>query len=59
MLAFYVRAYAATIPKPFILHYNPYTQSVEELDNKSSINKLTSDIQAGVELLQKAVHRVT
>ena len=50
------RSYAATIPKPFVLRYNPYTQSVEELD-QLSVNKLASDIQADVELLQKAVQK--
>ena len=29
--------YAATIPRPFTVHYNPYTQNMEVIDGKEQI----------------------
>ncbi|XP_078674906.1 protein henna-like [Branchiostoma floridae x Branchiostoma belcheri] len=34
-----------TIPRPFSVHYNPYTQSVEILDNKDHIVNLAANIK--------------
>merc|ERR1712088_622794 len=36
--------FAATIPRPFGVHYDPYTQSIQILDSKRQIQKLISDI---------------
>ena len=41
-----------------MLRYNPYTQSVEVLDNKNALLKLISKIQAEAELVQKALQKV-
>ena len=39
------RQYAATIPRPFSVRYNPYTQSVEVINTKQQIVNLTRDIK--------------
>ncbi|XP_060759709.1 phenylalanine-4-hydroxylase isoform X2 [Neoarius graeffei] len=39
-----VRKFAATIPRPFSLHYNAYTQSIEFLDNAKKLCNLTNSI---------------
>ena len=54
----YFRAFAATIPRQYDLRYNPYTQSVEVLDNKNAILKLAGSIQNDAELVQKALKKV-
>ena len=39
------REYAKTIPRPFSVRYNPYTQSVEVIENKNQIINLTQTIK--------------
>lgn len=58
LLIQYFRAFAATIPRQYDLRYNPYTQSVEVLDNKNAILKLAGSIQNDAELVQKALKKV-
>ena len=36
--------YAMTIPKPMTLRYNPYTQSVEVLNDRHQIFQLVRDL---------------
>lgn len=47
-----------TIPKPFGLRYNAYTQRVEILDSKSSIKKLASDIKYEMSILDEALNKL-
>ena len=51
------REFAARIPRPFSVRYNPYTQSVEVLDSKDQILKLANDIRADVSTLQDALNK--
>jgi len=46
--------YAGTIPRPFTVRYNPYTQSIETLDSKHQINKLLHDIGNDMKLFSSA-----
>ena len=39
------RSFAATIPRPFTVRYNAYTQSVEVLNSKEQILNLTHAIK--------------
>ena len=39
------RAFAATIPRPFSVRYNPYTLCVEVIDSKDQIINLTKTIK--------------
>ena len=34
-----------SIPRPFAVHYNPYTQRIEILDSKAQVDALARDIQ--------------
>lgn len=40
----YYRKFAATIPRPFSLRYNAYTQSIEVLDNTQKLHNLADSI---------------
>lgn len=46
--------FAATIPRPFSVRYNPYTQSIETLDTKLQIQKLLRNIGNDMKLFSDA-----
>lgn len=50
-----MREYAATIPRPFTVKYNPYTSSVEVLDSKGQIISLARNIKSEMTLLEDAI----
>ncbi|NP_001161629.1 phenylalanine hydroxlase [Saccoglossus kowalevskii] len=52
-----VAAYAAQIPRPFAVRYNPYTQSVEILENKNQIKTLAQNIKGEVSTLIDALNK--
>lgn len=54
---FSIREFAAKIPRPFSVRYNPYTQSVEVLDSKDQIMKLANDIRGDVSTLHDALSK--
>lgn len=43
--------YAANIPRPFVFHYNPYTQSVETLDSRAQVRSLVKEIRNDISLV--------
>jgi len=43
--------YAATIPRPFGVRYEPYTQTIELLDSKRQIQKLITNINSEIRTL--------
>ena len=45
-LYYHYREYAQSIPKPFTVRYNPYTQSTEILDSKPQIEMLAKTIDS-------------
>lgn len=47
--------FAESIPRPFTIHYNPYTQSVEVVNNKKGLQILASDIKYDVAILEDAI----
>jgi len=49
--------YSATIPKPFSVRYDPYTQSVELLDSKYQIQKLIGEITSELSTLNDAFNK--
>lgn len=53
----YNREFAKSIPRPFSVRYNPYTESVEVINDKPSIQKLVSDIKYSVDVLQDAMNK--
>lgn len=53
MFIFYSE-FASTIPRPFSVRYNPYTQSIETLDSKLQIQKLLKTIGNDMKLFSEA-----
>ncbi|BFZ09991.1 hypothetical protein BsWGS_13030 [Bradybaena similaris] len=53
-----LRQFAATIPRPFSVRYNPYTQSVEVINSKEQIIDLSKDIKGDLSLLQDALAKI-
>jgi len=47
--------FAESIPRPSTIHYNPYTQSVEVVNNKKGLQILASDIKYDVAILEDAI----
>jgi phenylalanine-4-hydroxylase len=54
-----MRTYAATIPRPFAVRYNPYTERVEFLDKLDKLKIMASDIKAEVTCLYQAVNKLS
>lgn len=53
-----MREFALSIPRPFTVRYNPYTQSVEILDTKIQVETLSRDIQCEMQLLIDALTKI-
>lgn len=53
-----VRAFAATMDRPFTVRYNPYTQSVEIVDKKDQMLKVANEIKKEVQVLIDALSKV-
>jgi len=45
-LLFVFRQYAMTIPRPFSVHYNPYTQTMEVIDGKEQIMNMVRTLRS-------------
>lgn len=50
--------YAQTIPRPFSVRYNAYTQSMELLDSRPQVEQLVRDINYDLQALMDALRRV-
>ncbi|XP_053572951.1 phenylalanine-4-hydroxylase isoform X2 [Bombina bombina] len=53
-----VRKFAATIPRPFSVRYNPYTQSIEVLDNVQQLKNLADNISGEIGILCCALRKL-
>uniref|UniRef100_A0A8C9XRI8 phenylalanine 4-monooxygenase n=1 Tax=Sander lucioperca TaxID=283035 RepID=A0A8C9XRI8_SANLU len=53
-----VRKFAATIPRPFSVRYNPYTQSIEVLDNTQQLKNLADSISGEMGKLCEALQKL-
>ena len=51
-------AYAQTIPRPFSIRYNPYTQTIETIDNKSQIAHIVRDVKNELSVLEDALKKI-
>jgi phenylalanine-4-hydroxylase len=52
-----MRAFASTIPRKFGVRYNPYTQSVDVLDNTIQLTRYTTDIKGEMTRLEDAMKK--
>lgn len=46
VFVFLLRKFAQTIPRPFSVRYNPYTQRIEVLDNAKQLKNLADTINS-------------
>ena len=53
-----VREYAATLQRPFAVRYNAYTQSIEVLDSKDKLIRLSSVIKGDLSALMSALEKM-
>ncbi|XP_034382048.1 phenylalanine-4-hydroxylase [Cyclopterus lumpus] len=53
-----VRKFASTIPRPFTVRYNPYTSSIEVLDNTQQLKNLADSINSEVGKLCEALRKL-
>ncbi|MPC21053.1 Protein henna [Portunus trituberculatus] len=51
--------FASTIPRPFSVRYNPYTQTVEILDSKPQIQSLVREINCHMQVLTDALVKLS
>lgn len=52
------RRFASTIPRPFAVNYNPYSQTIEVLDSKPQIIGLLKDLTGQIQLLEHALTKI-
>lgn len=52
------RNFAATIPRPFSVRYDPYTQRIEVLDNTQQLKILADSINSEVGILCSALQKI-
>ncbi|CAF1522419.1 unnamed protein product [Adineta ricciae] len=49
--------YAMTIPRPFSIHYNPYTQSIEVIDSKEQIVNMFQTLRNDMDMVLDALRK--
>ena len=49
------REFAASLKKPFTVRYNPYTESIEVLDNNTRLRDLAVSINSDMQVLVHAL----
>lgn len=54
-----MRAYAETIKRPFMVRYNPYTQSVEVLSNAKKITAVMSELRGDLCIVSSALKKIS
>ena len=52
------REWSSKIPKPFSLRYNPYTETVETLEEKDQIMKLVREMKSDMARVEEALGKV-
>ncbi|XP_015982551.2 phenylalanine-4-hydroxylase [Rousettus aegyptiacus] len=53
-----VRNFAATIPRPFSVHYDPYTQRIEVLESTQQLKILADSINSEIGILCNALQKI-
>lgn len=51
-------AFAQTIPRPFSIRYNPYTQSIDTIDNKNQIVHMVREVKNELSVLENALKKI-
>jgi phenylalanine-4-hydroxylase len=50
--------YARTIPRPFVIRYNPYNRSIEVIDSKEKTLELIKELRFSVDVVEKALSKL-
>ncbi len=53
--SFLSRSWAEQVPRPFSTHYNPYTQTVEVIENKEQVASIVGELKSQVDSLQSVL----
>ncbi|KAI2808402.1 hypothetical protein BLOT_006344 [Blomia tropicalis] len=53
-----LRDFAFSIPRPFTVHFNVYTQTIEIIDSKSQLEHLARDIENEMQLLVESMRKM-
>ncbi|KAM9408331.1 tryptophan 5-hydroxylase 1-like [Pholidichthys leucotaenia] len=53
-----MREFAKTLRRPFTIRYDPYTQSVDVLEDTGNINSLVKDIRHELDMVEDALNRL-
>uniref|UniRef100_A0A914VX87 Biopterin-dependent aromatic amino acid hydroxylase family profile domain-containing protein n=1 Tax=Plectus sambesii TaxID=2011161 RepID=A0A914VX87_9BILA len=53
-----LRMFTNSMNRPFVLRYNPYTESVEVLNNKRSLTLAVNSLRSDINLLASALHNI-
>ncbi|KAF6734606.1 Tryptophan 5-hydroxylase 1 [Oryzias melastigma] len=54
-----MREFAKTLHRPFTVHYNAYTQSVDVLTNTHNINSMVKDIRHELDIVEEALNQLS
>lgn len=54
-----MRAFAGTIQRPFMVRYNPYTQTVEVLSNAKKITGFVSELRGDLSIASSALRKIS
>ena len=58
LLFFFHRAWSMKIPRPYQVHYNPYTQTVEVLDTQDRIINVVNNVKSDLDVLHAALKKM-
>uniref|UniRef100_A0A158P9Z5 BH4_AAA_HYDROXYL_2 domain-containing protein n=1 Tax=Angiostrongylus cantonensis TaxID=6313 RepID=A0A158P9Z5_ANGCA len=53
-----LRMFTSSMKRPFVVRYNPYTESVEVLNNKRSLMLTVNSLRSDINLLSSALHYI-
>lgn len=51
-------AFALTIPKPFSIRYNPYTQSIETINSQTQLVSMVRELKSEINVLEDALKKI-
>ncbi|KAJ1954499.1 hypothetical protein IWQ62_005742, partial [Dispira parvispora] len=54
-----VREFAKSLKRPFDVRYDPYTQTIEVLDNKDKLVRYAQSIKSDMEILTHALETIS
>jgi tryptophan 5-monooxygenase len=54
-----LREFAGSIQRPFMVRYNPYTQSVEVLSNAKKITAVVSELRGDLSIISSALKKIS